>query len=154
MGTEVNIKRAGIESYTSQEISQLKEVRTSIEMPRKDTVMQKVIGVDTGDIQMDLKAYLNSTNRETGARCDCKIYGFVAKASDAAPFMNTPQQCYDNLRLDYTDTLYKDPDQAVYLVRYTGDPGKYSVPFGKEFGGNRTDDPPFTGNGFTEVRST
>lgn len=57
--------------------------------------MQKVAAVDTGDIEKDLKAYLDPTvwdpdrGVDTGVPCDCKIYGFVSKAEDTAPFTTT-----------------------------------------------------------------
>lgn len=108
--------------------------------------MQKVAAVDTGDIEKDLKAYLDPTvwdpdrGVDTGVPCDCKIYGFVSKAEDTAPFTTTPKDCYETLRLDYKDTKYTSPNQSVYyVVRYTGDTGHYDVPYSEEFGGNRTD---------------
>lgn len=154
--SEGSIKRtAKGDAYTPEEISRLKDARDSIEAPKSDTVMQKVACVDTGDIQSDLKDYLNPTVKDpitkadTGVPCDCKVYGFVSKAEDTAPFTNTPEQCYETLRLDYKNTPYCNPDQSVYVVRYKGDTGNYSIPYSKEFGGTKTDGQPFTGNGYT-----
>ena len=157
MGTEESeIKRAvNGEVYTPEEISKLKEAREKIENPKSDTIMQKVAAVDTGEIEKDLKAYLNPTvwdsdlKVDTGVPCDCKIYGFVSKAEDTAPYTTTPEQCYETLRLDYEGTQYTNPNQSVYVVRYTGDTGQYEIPYSKEFGGHRSDGQPFTGNGYT-----
>ncbi len=157
MGTEeASIKRSARgDAYTSDEIAKLKDARESIEAPRSDTVMQKVVSVDSGNIDKDLKAYLNPTvwdndrKVDTGVPCDCKVYGFVAKAEDTAPYTTTPEKCYETLRLDYEKTPYVDPNQPVYVVRYTGDTGHYEIPYSKEFGGTRTDGQPFTGNGYT-----
>ena len=59
MGTEESeIKRAvNGEIYTPEEISKLKEAREKIENPKSDTIMQKVVAVDTGEIEKDLKAH-------------------------------------------------------------------------------------------------
>lgn len=157
MGTEESeIKRAvNGEVYTPEEISKLKEAREKIENPKSDTIMQKVAAVDTGEIEKDLKAYLNPTvwdsdlKVDTGVPCDCKIYGFVSKAEDTAPYTTTPEQCYETLRLDYEGTQYTNPNQSVYVVRYIGDTGQYEIPYSKEFGGHRSDGQPFTGNGYT-----
>lgn len=157
MGTEESeIKRAvNGEIYTPEEISKLKEAREKIENPKSDTIMQKVVAVDTGEIEKDLKAYLNPTvwdldlKVDTGIPCDCKIYGFVSKAEDTAPYTTTPEQCYETLRLDYEGTQYTNPNQSVYVVRYIGDTGQYEIPYSKEFGGHRSDGQPFTGNGYT-----
>lgn len=150
MGKEIDdSKRAPKAEYSEKEKAELKVARDAVKSPKSDTVMQKVICVDTGNVKEDLKNYLNPTDRNTGAPCDCKIYGFVSKAKDAAPFTKTPQECYDNLRLDYKETPYTNPDQPVYVVRYTGDTGQYAIPYSKEFGGNRSDGQPFTGNGYT-----
>lgn len=141
--------------YTDKERSELRDARDAVESPKSDTVMQKVAAIDTGDIEKDLKSYLDPTvwdsdrGVDTGVSCDCKIYGFVSKAEDTTPFTTTPQECYDNLRLDYEGTKYTNPDQSVYVVRYTGDTGQYDIPYNKEFGGTRSDGQPFTGNGYT-----
>ena len=152
MGTpKEEIDRRQVGTYTEEEKKYLKDVRETVEAPTTDTVMQKVIGVDTGDVKEDLKYYLNPTTKD-GRETEAQVYGFVAKAEDAAPFTDTPQKCYDNLRLDYDPgenkvNPYQNPEQSVYVIRYT-DGTNYDIPYSEEFGGNTKEGQPFTGNGF------
>ena len=147
MGTPENqIDRAPKGEYTKEERNHLKDIRGKIDAPTSNTIMQKVIGVDTGDIKKDLSSYLVPKTRG-GEDTTAQVYGFVAKAEDAAPFTNTPQECHDNLRLDYDGTQYIDPNQSVYVVRFT-DGENYNVPYSKEFGGEQSFSSPCTGNGF------
>lgn len=108
--------------------------------------MQKVIGVDTGNIQEDLKAYLNPKNLR-GESVDAQVWGFVSKAEDSAPFTRTPEECYNNLRLDYDDTPYKNPEQSIYVIRFT-DGTNYEIPYNIEFNGEKDYPQPCTGNGY------
>lgn len=147
MGGDTSVKREARESYTSQEIETLKEERDKIDTPTQDTVMQKVICVDKGNINEDLKEYLNPVDRDSGKAKDADVYGFVSKAEDSAPFTRTPQECYENLRLDYDETKYKYPDQSVYVLRFT-DGTNYDIPYSKEFGGTKEREQPCTGNGY------
>lgn len=66
---------------------QKKEARDAVEMPNSDTVMQKVAAVDTGDIEKDLKSYLDP--RYTGDTGQYDIpYSkeFGGTRSDGQPF--------------------------------------------------------------------
>ena len=47
--------------YTDKERSELRDARDAVESPKSDTVMQKVAAIDTGDIEKDLKSYLDPT---------------------------------------------------------------------------------------------
>lgn len=132
--------------YTSDEIALLKNKRLQIDMPDEGTIMQKVIAVDTGKIEDDLSRYIKPTNKR-GSRTSVTVSGFVARACDAAPFTKTPQECFDSLRLDYCNTQYVDPNQAVYLIRFT-DGKDYIIPFNDIFGGNVKKEQPETGNGY------
>ena len=134
--------------YTQEEIKTLKEARDAVPPPDENTVMQKVIGVDTGNIEKDLDRFLNPRDRE-GNETSAKVGGFVAKAEDAAPFTSTPKDAHDNLRLDYEGSQYQSPDTSIYVVRYTGDSGDTcNIPYSAEFGGTMDAFPPTTGNGF------
>lgn len=150
IGGDTSVKREANEPYTSQEIANLKTERERVDAPNRETVMQKVIGVDTGNTEKDLSRYLNPTDRN-GNPSDAQAWGFVAKAEDSAPYTRSPQECYDNLRLDYEGTQYKDPNQSVYVLRYT-DGTNYDVPYGKEFGGTKEREQPCTGNGYIGSR--
>lgn len=147
MGEDVGGARKAYGTYEKEDISTLKAERERIDAPDENTVMQKVIGIDTGDVEKDLSSYLNPTNRSTHEPKAADVYGFVSKAEDAAPFTHTPQQCYENLKLDYKGTMYTNPNQPVYVLRYT-DGTNYEVPYSKEFGGHCKDSLPCTGNGY------
>lgn len=148
MGTlDEQIERSPKDEYTQEERDYLKDIREQVDAPTTDTIMQKVIGVDTGNIEKDLQNYLNPVDRNTGIETDAQVYGFVAKANDAAPYSTTPQECYDNLRLDYTETPYVDSNQSVYAIRFT-DGENYTIPYGEQFGGETTLPAPNAENGY------
>ena len=147
MGEDTNNHPEAKESYSESDVAKLKAERDKIENPENNTVMQKVLCPDTGNINEDLDRYLNPKNRD-GKEIDAQVYGFVSKAEDSSPFTRTPEECYNNLRLDYKGTNYIDPQQAVYIMRYT-DGTNYEIPYGKQFEGNCEDGVPCTGNGYT-----
>ena len=147
MGTpDSEINRTAKAEYTNEERDYIKDIRNNVDAPTPETKMQKVIGVDTGDIDTDLKAFLHPTTLQ-GIECEAQVYGYVAKANDVVPFTQTPQECFDNLRLDYNETAYRDPNQSVYAVRFT-DGDNYSIPYGEQFGGERSFAAPNTENGY------
>ena len=148
MGEDTNNHPEASETYTKEEAARLKVERDEIKHPDEKTVMQKIIGVDTGKIEEDLKGYLNPKNNETGEKTDAQVFGFVAKAEDSTPFTSTPEECYVNLRTDYPGTPYKDPKQPVYVLHYT-DGTNYEIPYGEQFGGNCKEGAPCTLNGYT-----
>ena len=148
MGEDTNNHPEASEIYSKEEAARLKVERDEVKHPDEKTVMQKIIGVDTGKIEEDLKGYLNPKNNETGEKTDAQVFGFVAKAEDSTPFTSTPEECYVNLRTDYPGTPYKDPKQPVYVLRYT-DGTNYEIPYGEQFGGNCKEGAPCTLNGYT-----
>ena len=147
IGEDTNNHPEAKESYSESDVAKLKAERDKIANPENNTVMQKVLCPDTGNINEDLDRYLNPKNRD-GKEIDAQVYGFVSKAEDSSPFTRTPEECYNNLRLDYKGTNYIDPQQAVYIMRYT-DGTNYEIPYGKQFEGNCEDGVPCTGNGYT-----
>ena len=147
MGEDTNNHPEAKELYSESDVAKLKAERDKIENPENNTVMQKVLCPDTGNINEDLDRYLNPKNRD-GKEIDAQVYGFVSKAEDSSPFTRTPEECYNNLRLDYKGTNYIDPQQAVYIMRYA-DGTNYEIPYGKQFEGNCEDGVPCTGNGYT-----
>lgn len=147
MGEDTNNHPEAKESYSESDVAKLKAERDKIANPENNTVMQKVLCPDTGNINEDLDRYLNPKNRD-GKEIDAQVYGFVSKAEDSSPFTRTPEECYNNLRLDYKGTNYIDPQQAVYIMRYT-DGTNYEIPYGKQFEGNCENGVPCTGNGYT-----
>lgn len=148
MGEDTNNHPEASETYTKEEAARLKIERDEIKHPDEKTVMQKIIGVDTGKIEEDLKGYLNPKNNVTGEKTGAQVFEFVAKAEDSTPFTHTPEECYINLRTDYPGTPYKDPKQPVYVLRYT-DGTNYEISYGEQFGGNCKEGAPCTLNGYT-----
>ena len=148
MGEDTNNHPEASETYTKEEAARLKIERDEIKHPDEKTVMQKIIGVDTGKIEEDLKGYLNPKNNVTGEKTGAQVFGFVAKAEDSTPFTHTPEECYINLRTDYPGTPYKDPKQPVYVLRYT-DGTNYEISYGEQFGDNCKEGAPCTLNGYT-----
>lgn len=146
MGEEIPDVRSAKGSYSDEEKATLKAEREKIDMPTESTVMQKVIGVDTGNIEKDLSRYLNPTDKN-GVPQSADVTGFVAKAEDVAPFTRSPQECYENIRLDYEGTMFKDPNQPVYVLRFT-DGTNYEIPYNAQFDGHCKDKQPCSGNGY------
>lgn len=120
-------------AYSESDRDTLKKHRDAIPTPTSKTVMQKIISRD------DLDRY----------KRDGHIKGFVTKAADAVPFTETPSDCYQNMRLDYCDTPFRNPNESVYAIRYT-DGVAYSIPYSKEFSASSVLEQrqPFTGNGY------
>lgn len=145
-GTSETVRQP-IGEYSSDEKQAIKAEREKIDMPDESTIMQKVICIDTGNIEADLKNYLNPTDRDNDRPVPVSVYGFVAKADDVAPFTQTPQECHDVLRLDYENTAYKNPEQSVYAIRFTNGTN-YEIPYSTDMGGNINEDQPFTGSGY------
>ena len=142
-----NENRRPEKEYTNAERTYIKVEREKVDAPTEETVMQKIVGVCTGKIEEDLEKYLHPTDRFTGEKVNAQIFGFVAKAEDSAPFSRTPTACYVNFRLDYASTGFNNPEQAVYVIRFT-DGRNYEIPFSEKFGGNCDAAQPCTGNGF------
>lgn len=155
MGTDMkDVNRNPKDTYTQTERDYIKDARDKIDAPTTETVMQKVIGVDTGNLKEDLKAYFEPKTFD-GKACEAHVTGCVAKANDAVLFTKTPKDCFENLRLDYDpgpgrENPYKSPEQPVYVVRFT-DGTNYDIPYSKEFDKDaaKSLDAPMTGNGLT-----
>ncbi len=114
----------------------LEEVRASAEDITPNTVMQKAID------QKTLDGYLSGTYTTAGS---C-----IAKAEDAAPFTNNPDDVYKNLRLDYKGSDYgniaANPDGKVFVMRVTTTAGPDDISLPNRSNGNT---PPCTETGFT-----
>ena len=73
MGEDTNNHPEASETYTKEEAARLKAERDEIKHPDEKTVMQKIIGVDTGKIEEDLKGYLNPKNNVSGKKTDAQV---------------------------------------------------------------------------------
>ena len=109
-------------------------------MPTPDTttLMQKVIPAS------DIGKYIDGSYTQVG--------GYVTRAEDVVQ-LNTYDDIYNSLRLDYPNSVYQPiSDNTVGVIRYTTDEiSKISIPYSKEMGGVISEAPPFTGNGFTKA---
>ena len=96
-----------------------------------------------------------------------KIGGYMAVASDVK-HLNTPQQVYDGLRLDYSGSSFGSPTRnsqaKMYFVRFqSNDVTNLTIPRNKNNGGILNDPDiaasynknvyPFTGQGFTSGKN-
>ena len=123
---------------TVNEKSTMKAIRDSIPMPDNTTIMQKVIP------SSDIDKYLDGTYTQ--------VAGYVTKYDDVST-LSKYDDIYKSLRLDYPGTAYKiDADSHLGVIRFrTSSPEKFEIPYGVDLGGRITDEPPFTGNGFTKA---
>lgn len=81
-----------------------------------------------------------------------QVGGFVTRADDVMQ-LNTYDEVYNSLRLDYPNTAYNPiADDSLAVIRYkTSEVSKIEIPYSLEMGGTTTGAPPFTGNGFTKA---
>jgi hypothetical protein len=144
---------------TPTEISALREARDAVTV-EPGTPMQRVINPD------QLQDYLRGSSESPHFQVD-QTYGFTARQEDVAG-LRTPQEMFDGLGLDYTDTPFRadgdlsGPNQGgqavdeMHYIRYEQGTEDVVVPRHSDLGGpGRFDadaldpDNPFTGNGYT-----
>ncbi|MBQ6696768.1 MAG: transglutaminase domain-containing protein [Lachnospiraceae bacterium] len=132
------LRMQDVSTLSNAEKETLRAIRESIPMPDQNTLMQKVIPAS------DIEKYMDGTYTQVG--------GFVTRAEDVA-HLNTYDEIYSSLRLDYLDSPYKPmEDNSIGVIRYTTDEtSKITIAYGPEMGGTITEAPPFTGNGFTKA---
>ena len=113
----------------------MRQIRESIPMPDSNTLMQKAIPIG------DVEKYMDGTYKQVG--------GYVSRAQDVVS-LNSYDEIYESLRLDYPNTAYQvDTDEYMAVIRFkTDDVSLMDIPYGHEFGGDVTASQPFTGNGF------
>ena len=83
MGEDTNNHPEASETYTKEEAARLKAERDEIKHPDEKTVMQKIIGVDTGKIEEDLKGYLNPKNNVSGKKLTHRYLGLLLRLRTA-----------------------------------------------------------------------
>ena len=133
-----SLRLQDISTLTAEEKTTLKAIRESVPTPDTTTLMQKVIPAS------DIGKYIDGSYTQVG--------GYVTRAEDVVQ-LNTYDDLYNSLRLDYPNSAYKPmADDSIGVIRYTTDDvSNISVPYGTEMGGTVTEGPPFTGNGFTKA---
>ncbi|OSI14274.1 hypothetical protein BWD09_11005 [Neisseria dentiae] len=140
-----NLTRTHMDDMTEEQVGQMKRIRDDVPPITRDTVVTKVMPYEY------LEGYLKADNPYN------TIGGFVTRKDDYGHLMGQGlQDTYKHLALDYPDSAYTkalENGQDRYLVfegKLTA-PSQSEIPYGKKFGGTRTD--PCTLNGFISCRS-
>lgn len=80
------------------------------------------------------------------------ISGYVYRVRDCAR-LTTPAQLHSGLDLSFDGSELNAEVPELYVMRWQArDIDTYAVPHGPHMGGDWSDAPPFTGNGFTTSR--
>jgi hypothetical protein len=145
------IKLTPVSELSDREMNLIFYLRESVEKPTEETLMSKVIPIDSID------GYLKRENPYT------TVAGYVAKYEDVANVTGDYKETLETLRLDYTYEkdgvvirTYPDDGDSYAVIRF-----KYSdvsddliqIPYGTEFYGSTTDTYPCTHNGFLGGRN-
>jgi hypothetical protein len=112
---------------TNLERSEIDLIRNSIPIPDGNTILQKVIP------KSDIAKYTSGQYTQVG--------GFVSTAKDTK-HLNTFEDIYQGMRLDYENTVFRLSDGSCGVIRYKTTTPNMIIP--KEPGKF-----PYTGNGFT-----
>ena len=127
-----------VQSYDDLSIDQkviINEIRDGIAVPTPTTILQKAVD------QNQIDRYLSGEFKQVG--------GFITTAKDSK-HLQTYEDLYYGLRLDYIDSPYKLEDSKCGIIRYTSnDASTAIVPRSVTNGGTETLPMPFTGHGFT-----
>jgi predicted ribonuclease toxin of YeeF-YezG toxin-antitoxin module len=145
------IKLTPVSELSDREMNLIFYLRESVEKPTEDTLMSKVVPIDSID------DYLRREKPYT------TVAGYVAKYEDVANVTGDYKETLETLRLDYTYEkdgvvirTYPDNGDSYAVIRF-----KYSdvsddlikIPYGTEFYGSTTDAYPCTHNGFLGGRN-
>lgn len=120
-------------ALTETEKAVMTKIRTSIPKPNSTSVMQKVIP------KSDIEKYLDGTK-------GIQVKGYITKAADAK-HLESFEDLYYGLRLDYTGTQFFVEDGSCAIIRFTSENTKSAI---IPSGGNYAKyEYPFTAHGFT-----
>ncbi|MFS0864285.1 hypothetical protein [Fredinandcohnia sp. 179-A 10B2 NHS] len=137
------LKLKPVAELTDKEVSMMKEIRDAVAPITRDTQIQKTI--PAGDIEK----YLSGTYAEIG--------GYVAKLDDVG-HIKSYDDVVESSRLDYTSwdgsRPFPENGETYGKIVFTSDRvDNIDIPYGERFGGDNTDGPPCTLNGFTASRN-
>ncbi|PFL06537.1 WXG100 family type VII secretion target [Bacillus thuringiensis] len=141
-----NLKVKHYTELNAEEIQIMKKIRDSVPAPTQDTLLQKVISLDSVDNYLKETEYFNS------------IGGCVAKMEDVKP-IHSPKDVYESLRLDYEGTPYTTTSDYAVIRFKTDDVEKMKIPYAQSFEDSTNMKPneyihfPQTGNGFTAAEN-
>ncbi|MDO6657829.1 hypothetical protein [Anaerobacillus sp. 1_MG-2023] len=128
---------------SKEEVKVLKEAREAIPAITSETLIQKTIPAT------DIEKYLSGDYAEIG--------GYVAKFNDVKHIKNY-NEVVESFRLDYTSwngiRPFPEDGQVYGKIKFTSNNVEnIKIPYGERFGGDNTDGPPCTLNGFTGSRN-
>lgn len=81
-----------------------------------------------------------------------ELAGCISRAQDVVPFTGNSKEAYEELRLDYAGSPYKEKSEkgkSVYVIRCTCDYRPTNEEYPKVDADNWWNNPPCTGQGFT-----
>ena len=120
------------------EVDVLKKMRERFLKPTSDTWMKKIM------TEGSTRNYLNGKYGD-------KVRGYMAEA-EYSEGMTEYKEVIESFRLDYEVNGMRpypdDGDGYSYVLFKTKMTDEFEVPYGSQFGGNTTDGPPCTQNGF------
>lgn len=120
---------------TSAERNLVNGIRNDIPQLTSNTILQKVIPKD------DISKYLSGQYTQ--------VRGYMTTAADAK-HLNTFEDIYYGMRLDYSATSYSIADGSCGVIRFKAiNASSAYIPKSPVNGGNIADAFPFTGHGFT-----
>lgn len=120
-------------------VEELKDMRSEVPDITPDTVMQKALSPS------DFEKYMDEDSPKT------QVTGCAARAEDAAPYTSNARETYDNLRLDYQGTEFKEPAENngdTYVMRFQSDYCPSNDEFPKMDDSQPWNKPPCTGTGY------
>ncbi|WP_051348459.1 pre-toxin TG domain-containing protein [Peribacillus kribbensis] len=138
------LKLRHVTELNSDEVRIMKEIRDSVPLITKDTLLQKTIPAS------DIEKYLSGEYAEIG--------GYIAKYDDVG-HINNYGDVVESFRLDYTSwngsRPFPESGNVYGKIKFTTNKvDNIEISYGERFGGSNTDGPPCTLNGFTGSRNS
>jgi Fe-S cluster biosynthesis and repair protein YggX len=139
LNTFKNIQKEAFVNLTTQEKIIINNLRNNIPSPDANTILQKAIP------KSEFNDYLSGYRNQVG--------GYITTAKDAK-HLNTFDEIYYGMRLDYSGTKFSINDGSCGVIRYkTSNVSSIEVPRSPANGGSISDLMPFTGHGFTSAEN-
>jgi hypothetical protein len=125
-----------LNALTDAEKIKMERIRAAMPKPSSTTVMQKVIPLS------DIKKYISGVYTDVG--------GYVTRVADVK-HLNSYDDIYHGLRLDYTGTAFFIEDGSCAVIRFISPKsGNVVIPSGNKYAKY---DYPFTAHGFTSGKN-
>jgi hypothetical protein len=134
-----NIQKESFVNLTVQQKVIVNNIRSNIPSPDVNTVLQKAIP------KSEINDYLTGYRNQVG--------GYITTAKDAK-HLNSFDEIYYGMRLDYSGTKFSLNDGSCGIIRYkVSSVNSIEIPKSPANGGNISDPLPFTGHGFTSAEN-